>query len=385
MKTENDVLTNSKNSKYLAIIILLGFSWDGPQIAAQDTHFFRISGPAATSITEARPDGTIVWTNAQPGATYIVQIGDSPSENWRDYVRISTTAAVSANRLIVWQPPSGMAFIPAGTFEMGDSFNDASAESGEGPVHSVFISAFYMDKFEVTKARWDDVYSWAITHAYTFTYRGSGKAQDHPVQTVSWHDVVKWCNARSEKEGRVPAYYTSVAQTTPYRTGLLAVRNDWVKWDAGYRLPTEAEWEKAARGGATGHRFSWADADTITHSQANYNSVSASYDISPTRSFHPAFSEGPTPHTSPVGYFSANGYGLYDMSGNVWEWCWDWYGPYSSSAQTDPHGPATGSYRVDRGGGWNSAADGSRSAFRYNGDPADWIWSASIGFRSVLP
>ena len=119
----------------------------------------------------------------------------------------------------------------------------------------------------------------------------------------------------------------------------------------GYRLPTEAEWEKAARGGASGHRFPWSDADTITHSRANYyvrtqNGTNYyAYDISPTPGDHPIFNDGTLPYTSPVGSFAANGYGLYDMAGNVWEWCWDWYGLYSSGSQTDSHGPASGTYR----------------------------------------
>lgn len=110
---------------------------------------------------------------------------------------------------------------------------------------------------------------------------------------------MKWANARSEKEGLVPCYYTDDTQTTVYRTGTVDVQNDWVKWIAcGYRLPTEVEWEKAARGGAAGHRYPWSATDAIDHSRANYDSGG----------------------TTPVGSFAPNGYGLYDMAGNVWEW-----------------------------------------------------------------
>jgi formylglycine-generating enzyme required for sulfatase activity len=208
-----------------------------------------------------------------------------------------------------------------------------------------------------------------------------GKASSHPVQTVSWFDVVKWCNARSQKEGRTPAYYTDAALTQVYQTGQVS---PYVKWNAGYRLPTEAEREKAARGGVSGHRFPWPDADTITHSRANYYSSSSyAYDISPTRGFHPNFQFGGYPDTSYVWFFAPNSYGLYDMAGNVHEWCWDWYGSYSSGSQTDPRGPASGSIRVSRGGSWTSQAPFGRTAYRALFGTA--VSYDKLGFRSVLP
>jgi formylglycine-generating enzyme required for sulfatase activity len=216
---------------------------------------------------------------------------------------------------------------------------------------------------------------------YSFDNAGSGKAANHPVQTVTWYDVVKWCNARSQKEGKTPAYYTDAAMTQVYTNGQAS---PYVKWDRGYRLPTEAEWEKAARGGLSGKRFPWGD--TITHNQANYySSTSYAYDTSSTRGYHPNYQAGGMPYTSPVDSFAANGYGLYDMAGNVWEWCWDWYSSsyYGSSPGTDPRGPASGSYRVFRGGGWYGSAWNSRSANRDDYYPTSRDYG--IGFRPVLP
>ena len=283
--------------------------------------------------------------------------------------------------------PKGMVLIAAGAFLMGDAFDDGLGPwdyNAETPVHTVYVSAFYMDRTEVTKGLWDEVYQWATNHGYSFEHGAQGKADNHPAHSMPWYDAVKWCNARSEKEGRTPAYYTDSGLSVWYRAGQA---EPYVNWSSGYRLPTEAEWEKAARGGRSGHRFPWADADTITHSQANYNSPTGSvfyaYDTSPTQGFHPMFNDGVYPYTSPVEYFAPNGYGLYDMAGNVWEWCWDWYGSYSGGLETDPRGPTTGSSRVDRGGSWLYEAFGCRSACR--GGDRQVHWDDERGFRSVLP
>jgi hypothetical protein len=121
-----------------------------------------------------------------------------------------------------------MALIPAGSFTMGNCKDPSEGWSDELPLHTVYASAFYMDKYDVTKALWDSVYQWATSHGYNFDYPGSGKAANHPVQTIDWYEAVKWCNARSEMEGRTPAYYTSAAQTTVYRTGEVDMGNSSV-------------------------------------------------------------------------------------------------------------------------------------------------------------
>jgi len=354
---------------------------------AEEGRFFRIAGPVATTFTAFSADGYVTWTNAPTNATFTVQTASSLlcPINWVDYVQVSVTNAATTHQLYDPHPPAGMAFIPAGSFTMGDTFSEG--DSDEVPLHTIYASAFYMDKYEVTKALWDDVYNWATRHGYSFDNAGFlVKAANHPVHTINWYDMVKWCNARSEKEGRVPAYYTSAAQTTVYRGGRVTVDNSWVKWSSGYRLPTEAEWEKAARGGASGHRFPWSDADTITQSRANYwSDTRYAYDISPTRGPHPTFN-GVYPFTSPVGYFAANGYGLYDMAGNVWEWCWDWYDGnwYSNvgATQNDTRGPGGPlSRRVLRGGSWYNYASSSRCALRSRLDPS--VADFNFGFRCV--
>jgi formylglycine-generating enzyme len=350
-------------------------------------------------------NGQLVCTNLQPGSAASVESAPSVLGPWSNNLTGLESATADSNGMIQVSvpmvsapmffrvrgtppPPLSMALIPAGSFMMGDTFGDIfnadwqGSRGNETPLHSVFVSAFYMDRTEVTKALWDEVKAWNGRNGYVYNNAGSGKAPKHPVQTVSWYDAVKWCNARSQKEGRTPAYYTDAALTKVYKTGQGA---PYVNWNAGYRLPTEAEWEKAARGGTSGHRFPWSDVETITHHQANYNSSSAyAFDISPTRGIHPTFDDGVDPFTSPVGYFAPNGYGLYDMAGNVMEWCWDRNGAYSSDAQTDPRGPSSGSYRIMRGGSWGSQHGQTRVACRIDLNPPTFVYE-SVGFRSVLP
>jgi formylglycine-generating enzyme required for sulfatase activity len=269
-----------------------------------------------------------------------------------------------------------MALIPAGSFTMGDSFTEGS--TSERPTHSVTVSAFFMDRYEVTKAKWDEVRDWGLNNGYTDLPAGGGVAANHPVQTVSWHAVAKWCNARSQKDGLTPCYTVGGAT---YKTGSSAPDCNWSA--SGYRLPTEAEWEKAARGGASGRRFPWSDSDFISHSRANYYAGAGySYDQS-SGGYHPTYNDGTMPYTSPGGAFAANGYGLYDMAGNVWEWCWDWYSSsyYASSPPNDPRGPSSGSYRVARGGSWSYGAYYGRVALRCYSAPD--VSYGNLGFRPV--
>lgn len=356
---------------------------------AQGTRFFRICGPAATTIISFNPDGTLVWSNAEPDLTYTIQtISSLPGgTNWVDYVQIPVANSVNTNLVIAFNPPADMALIPAGVFTMGSSMdtNEAFADTTIPP-HTVYVSAFYMDQYNVSWALWKQVYNWATNHGYTFDYVGAGKATNYPVQSVDWYDCVKWCNARSEMEGQIPAYYTDAKQTEIYRTGDLDLSNSCVNWNStGYRLPTEAEWEKAARGGLVGQRFPWGN--TISWDEANYDAYPSgySYDVNPTNGFDPAYNDGVDPYTSPVNAFAANGYGLYDMSGNSWQWCWDWYDPSwyrnAEATQNNTRGPASSPYggRVLRGGDWLDFANLAKCANRfYDSYPNN---AGNFGFR----
>ncbi len=379
--------------KTFKLAILLAFTFL-PASRASEARFFRIAGPVAVTITALSADGYVTWTNAATNATFTVQCAWSllGPGNWVNYIQVPATNPVTTLRLYDPAPPRGMVFIPAGSFTMGNCMAPGDGDSDELPLHTVFANAFYLDTNLVSKAQWDEVHQWAITNGYGFDNAGSGKAANHPVQTINWYDVVKWCNARSEKEGRVPAYYTAAGQTNVYRTGQTNVLNDWVKWTAGYRLPTEAEWEKAARGGTAGHRFPWSDGDTISHSRANYYAVTNSYayDVSPTPGYHPAYATGGLPYTSPVGSFAANGYGLYDMAGNLFEWCWDWYDQSwygnAGATQDNTRGPAgPTSQRALRGGVWDNNPFNpffSRTSYRYdNGVVGPSYAYHGFGFR----
>jgi sulfatase modifying factor 1 len=300
--------------------------------------------------------------------------------------------------------PPDMVIIPAGNFQMGDSKGDGYSD--ELPVHTVAVDSFAMGKYEITNGQYcaflksaypsqlkvvngvvystndtgnsypycdtspSSSYSQISFSNNTFSVRTKGGKDmtSHPMVCVSWYGAVAYCNWRSQQEGKQICYTLSTWEC------------DFNK--KGYRLATEAEWEYAARGGLSGKRFPWGD--TITHSKANYDSSSSySYDTSPTRGYHPTWNDGIYPYTSQIGSFPANGYGLFDMAGNVWEWCHDWFGSYSSDSQINPTGPAMGSSRVDRGGSWLNIAFSCRVSNRSYGYYPDGR-RRDIGFRVVL-
>ncbi len=305
-------------------------------------------------------NGVLVASGAEPGSTCTVEWASSLANSFTTASPDFEGLVADSNGVVqvaipmffrVSGTPARMVVVPSGI--------NAGTDPDFGAYSLTNDSAFYMDRTEVTKAQWDTVYSWAVTHGYSFDNAGFGKASNHPVHTVNWYDCVKWCNARSQMEGKTPCYTVS---GSVYKTGQSSPD---CNFDVnGYRLPTNDEWEYAARGGLFGKRFPWGD--TITHSQANYYSSSSySYDISSTRGYHPSYDEGGYPYTSPVGSFSSNGYGLYDMSGNVWERC----------------DTPSGSGRDVRGGGWGDYAGGARCGGGGWGGPGQG--GNLLGFRAV--
>ena len=352
-------------------------------------------------ISSLSQNGVLVCTNLQPSTVASVEWASSLSGPWQTNWAGLDAVVVDANgKIQVSVPmfyrvrgvtntppptPPGMALIPAGSFTMGDTLDGLS----DAVPMSITVSGFYMDTNLVSYSQWQGVYSWATSHGYGFVNAGGGKAANHPVQTVDWYDSVKWSNARSQQAGKTAVYYTDAGYTQVFTNGDYPTTVYQNMAANGYRLPTEAEWEKAARGGLSGQRFPWGN--TISWGQANYYSYWSGgvpyypYDVNPTSGYNPAGTIGGYPYTSPVGYFVANGYGMYDMAGNVFEWCWDWYGtPYGQPTTTNPTGAGPGSgYRVLRGGVWYSYAHYARCANRssYNDFPSNAY--NSYGFRCV--
>lgn len=267
--------------------------------------------------------------------------------------------------------------LKGGDFVMGDPL-DGQIDARQ---HRVSLATFMMARHEVTLEQWDKIMLWGRDHGYPDIPAGNGKAYNHPVYGMTWGDAVKWCNAFSEKDGLTPCYYTETTHQKVLRQGLADIGNQHVNWKAnGYRLPTEAEWEFAARGGLAGKRF--PSGDNISHQHANYHgSKYISYDHCQREGSPSALMSSP-PYTAAVGSFLPNDFGLYDMAGNQAEWCWDFYdSDYGSRVQVEnnPRGPDGGKDCVVRGGSWRHTAEQARCASRLS-IPGDHT-ASYVGFR----
>ncbi|NUM72320.1 MAG: SUMF1/EgtB/PvdO family nonheme iron enzyme [Ignavibacteriaceae bacterium] len=271
-----------------------------------------------------------------------------------------TTTADSDNiQPPVNQPESNKDFVlvEGGNFVlgcMGTSGQDCFET--EKPAHNVTLNSFWIGKTEVTQKEWMNV-------------MGSNPSEiqgdvNLPVERVSWYDAIEYCNQLSLREGLTPAY--------SIRKDITDINNksiyDKLKWVVnfdqtanGYRLPTEAEWEYAAKGG----KFK----DDFIYSGSNNPDEVAWYDVNSGSTTHPAAQKNP------------NRLGVYDMSGNVWEWCWDWYGKYNAATEDNPGGAGSGNYKVIRGGNWGRSSSSLRVTNRgYRGPNGH---NVNIGFRVV--
>jgi formylglycine-generating enzyme required for sulfatase activity len=299
-------------------------------------------------------------------------------------------------------PLPEMLCIPGGEYQMGcHEETGEECQTDELPVHDVHVGPFYIGIYETTNEEYcaylNDVYPSEITvdvrgivygvddenmlypYCDTYSYDADSRIhwngndfsvtedkEDHPMVQVSWYGAVAYANWRSEQEGFEPSYDLETWECS---------------WNAsGYRLPTEAEWEWAARGNNTDPYYAYPWGDEIDGSMANYEDSGDPY-------------EGDPPETTPVDYYDggqeppgddmANGFDLYDMAGNVYEWCHDWYDDsyYSYSPYCDPHGPGTGAKRVLRDGSWDDGEQACRCAARYFHAPEDR--GSGHGFRLV--
>ncbi len=261
--------------------------------------------------------------------------------------------------------------IPAGTFTMGSSETEPNRDDDETR-HSVTLGGFYMGKYEVTQEQYEAVMRTNPSYFQGASYLpATGEIQGkRPVEGVSWYNAIVFCNKLSMMENLEPAYSIG-GETDPEAWGAVPVPSvyndpDWdavvCNWNAnGYRLPTEAEWEYACRAGTT---TAYNTGNTISNITGWYMPYTNTM-------------------THEVGKKSANDYGLYDMHGNVEEWCWDWYGSYGSAARADPIGASSGSYRVLRGGSWIHYAGDLRSAGRGFNNPSSR--TGLLGFRVLRP
>lgn len=281
-------------------------------------------------------------------------------------------------------PDPAMVRVEGGAFQMGSEEYD-----DEKPVHEVRLHNFEIGQYPVTvreylafvkntgrnRPEWmEEDSKYNVETGSDDYYKKIGSAltdENCPIVGISWFDAVAFCNWLSSRHGLEPAYrQAETPEPSKTKEILLDLRT------GGYRLPTEAEWEYAARGGRQSKGYRYAGSDELDEVGWFWEN-SGDKRLSGEWNEDKIFKNNCRPH--PVGRKKPNELGLYDMSGNVWEWCWDWYGNYSNEPQENPTGPNSGSFRVDRGGSWNRGAAGARCSNRLLDTPVGRV--ADLGFR----
>jgi formylglycine-generating enzyme required for sulfatase activity len=344
---------------FLAFAIAVALGLAAPRVPAQTNLALGVQLYAGLSITGA------VGTSCQiQYATNLAQ-----TNAWRPLTNLTltrnpqlwvdTTAPATASRFYrAVTSPTNLVWIPPGTFVMGSPASEAERDLNEAQHTVTLTQGFYMGKYPVTQGDYQSLIGSNPSYFTTQDYNGNpiSPNTNRPVEQVSWSDATNYCAQLTQRElavGRLPAGYV-------------------------YRLPSESEWEYACRAGTTNAFY---NTNALHGGMANFYDY-YEYDASFGNIYVPNPAVPWLPRTTRVGSYPTNAFGLYDMHGNVWEWCRDWYATYPAGSVTNHPGPASGSTRIFRGGSWANSGVDCRSAKRGNNVPS--YSNYTLGFRVVL-